>query len=359
MTERIEIAVGGQLLEGWASLSVSRRIDALAGSFRFEFAEIEPGDPIARAIQRGDVARILLDGQELVTGAIEELERFYDASSNRVAAGGRSIVADLIDSSAIHEPGEWTGAKVATIVGQLLEPYPLIRFRSDLSDPAGGSISKFALQTGESVFSAIDRLARFRGLLPRDDGGNGVYFDRPGSSRSPVSITRGANILSASVRESESGRFSRYIAHGQAIGAAAWDTAGPGQTLRAEAFDPGIRRARTLVVLSESALGQSDLETRVAFEASGRSARAYRVTYGLQGWTLGGHVWQPGELVPVFDEVLGIGNANGSPVDMLLSGVQFQASSAGGRVAQVELVRPGAFTPEPVPEPPETGPELW
>lgn len=359
MTERIEIAIGGQLLEGWKSISVTRRVDALAGSFRFQFAEIEPEDPVARAIQRGDVARILVDGQELVTGAIEELERAYDGQTHRLACSGRSIVADLLDSSAIHEPGEWNGATVATIVRQLLEPYPQVRFREDLSDPAGGSIRSFALQTGETVFAAIDRLARFRGLLPRDDGGNGIYFDRPGSSRSPVVISRGSNVLAASVTESETGRFSRYIGHGQAVGADSWETAGPGQAIRAEAFDPGIRRNRTLIVVSESALGQSDLDTRVAFEASGRAARGFRATYSLQGWTLDGHRWEPGELVPVFDELLAIGDAGGSPADMLLSGVTFRASSGGGRVANVELVRPGAFTPEPIPEPPETGPELW
>ena len=356
----IELRVGGQVLEGWSRVSVSRKADALAGSFSFSFGETQPDDPVARVIQRGQTAGVYLEDEIVLEGVIGELSTRYDGRSASVTAAGRDIAGDLVDSSAIAEPGEWNGARLETIAAQLLSAFSGISYRADLADPAAGTVSTFSLNTGETVFSALDRLARLRGLVLNSDGAGGVYMRRPGSTRAPVAISRAATILEAELRDSDSGRFSKYIAHGQAAGLEGWDAGGsPGQSLRAEAEDPGVGRDRPLVIVAGAGANVAEREARVAFEATSRAGKSRRVSYTLPGWTLEGHRWEPGERVPVYDPALGIGTSTGSPVDLVLVGVRFSASSGQGARASLELMPPGAFTLEPVPEPKTEGPSLW
>ena len=356
----ITLRVTGQILEGWTTVSVSRKLDALAGSFSFGFAEISPSDPVARAIKRGTLASVYLDENLILKGAIGELNTSYDGTSASVTAAGRDLSGDLVDSSAIAEPGEWNGATLSTIATQLLAPFPLIRWRADISDPAAGVVRSFSLNTGETVFSALDTLARMRGLLVNSDGAGGVYMRRVGALRAPVTIARGSSILSASLRDSDSARFSKYIAHGQGGGLADWDAGGtPGQSVRAEADDPGIGRDRPLIIIAETGATVPELLARVNFEASSRAAKSRRVSYTIPGWTLSGHLWTPGEIVPVYDPALAIGTSTGSPVDMVLSSVKFSASASEGRRASLELVPVGAFSVLPIPPPKSKGLELW
>ena len=356
----ITLQIGGQILEGWSQVSVSRKLDALAGSFSFGFGEISPTDPTARAIKRGDLASIMLDGVPILAGAIGELSTSYDGSSGSVTAAGRDLTGDLVDSSAIAEPGEWNGATVGLIARHLLAPFPLLRWRSDLSDPAAGVVKSFALNTGETVFAALDTLARMRGLLVNSDGAGGVFMRRPGVIRAPVTIARGSSIISASLRDSDSGRFSRYICHGQGAGLADWNAGGtPGQSVRAEALDPGVGRPRSLVIMSETGATLPELLARVNFEASSRAAKSRRVSYTLPGWTLDGHLWTPGEIVPVYDPALAIGTSTGLPVEMVLASVRFSASATEGKRAALELVPRGAFSVLPILPATTKGLELW
>ena len=354
----ITLNIGGQVLEGWSTVSVSRKLDALAGSFSFGFGEISPTDPRARAIKRGDLASITLDGVPILAGAIGELSTSYDGSSGSVTAAGRDLSGDLVDSSAIAEPGEWIGARVATIARHLLAPFPLLRWRDDLSDPTVGSVKSFSLNTGETVFAALDTLARMRGLLVNSDGAGGVFMRRPGLTRAPVTIARGSSIISADLRDSDSGRFSRYICHGQSGGLEA-DPLSAGQSVRAEAFDLGVARNRPLVILAETGATIPELFARASFEASSRAAKSRRVTYTLPGWTLDGHLWNPGEIVPVYDPALAIGTSTGLPVDMILAAVRFSATATEGKRASLELVPRGAFSLEPILAPKSKGLELW
>lgn len=353
MPEMVEVRREGEILEGWEQVNVSRAIDELAGTFELLFAEVSPEDPIARKLLRGEVVEILIDGELVLSGVVSRRTKAYNGTTNAIAVTGRDLVADVVDCSAANEPGQWRGARIATIARELLEPFPALRFREDLSIAGLGSATEFALQTGESVFSALDRLARMRGLLLASDLRGGVYFTRAGETRAPVALERGVNLEAGSIEEDETGRFSRYIVHGQGPTPAYWDVGqGPGQNFRVETTDPGVLRNRPLVLHAEDAADAAQLRARVRFEASVRAARAAKVTYTLPDWKLGGHLWRPGEKVAIFDPILEIGTAGGSPRDMLVGSVDWTRSANGGSRTILGIYRLGAFTPEP-PDPPD------
>lgn len=354
--ELLEVATADEILEGWESVSVSRAVDRLAGTYTLEFAELAPTDPRARKLLRGEVLRILVDGQLVLSGPIVGRTKAYTATSNSITVYGRDPAGDLVECAATNEPGEWNGARIATIASDILAPFTRLRFREDLSVSSLGSETKFALETGESAFSALDRLARMRGLLLASDLEGGVYFTRPGEVSAPVTLELGANIEAGTMIEDDSTRFSRYIAHGQASQLGAWDIGGvPGQSFRAFALDPGISRFRPFIIHAEAAATEADLELRAKFEASVRLARSQTVSYSLPNWRLDGYLWTPGDLVGVYDPNLEIGSERGTPVDRLIGSVNWTGSATGPSTTDLELFRPGSFAPEPIPTPKSKG----
>lgn len=348
MDEALEVYRDGEILEGWEEVRVARAIDELAGTFTLLFAEIEPDSPLERKLLRGEELEIRVGGELVLRGVIVRRTKAYNGRTNAVTVTGRDVVGDILEASAANEPGQWNGARIATIARELLEPFSALRFREDLSAANLGSVTTFALQTGETVYDALDRLARMRGLLLASDLAGGVYFTAPGGELAPVALERGINLEEGSVEEDESGRFSRYIVHGAGPTPAYWDVGlGPGQSFRVEAADAGCSRYRPLVLHAEDAASEAELRSRVNFEASVRAARALRIVYVLPGWTLDGHLWQPGERVPVWDPILEIGGPSGSPVEMLIGSVDWSRSGTGGSRTTLGIYRPGAFTPEP------------
>lgn len=352
MGDTLEVYRDGEILEGWEEVRVSRAIDALAGTFELLFPEIEPDDPTERKLLRGDRLEIKVDGELVLSPRITRRTKAYNGTTNAIAVSGSDVLADLVECSAANEPGQWKGARVATIATELLAPFSDLRFRADLSVVGLGSVTTFALQTGESVFDALDRLARMRGLLLASDLEGGVYFTRPGVEKAPVALERGSNLEQGSVEEDESGRFSRYIIHGAGPTPAYWDVGvGPGQAFRVEAKDAGVSRYRPRVLHAETAANEDELRRRVAFEASVAAARSLRIVYVLPDWTLEGHLWRPGERVSVWDPILEIGGPSGSPVEMLVGSVDWSRSATGGSRTTLGIYRPGAFNAEPVKPP--------
>lgn len=352
MADLLEVYRDGEILEGWEEVRVSRAVDAFAGTFELLFPEIAPNDPLERKLLRGERLEVRVGGELVLSPRITRRTKSYNGTTNAVTVSGSDIVVDLIECSAANEPGQWKGARIATIATEILGPFEGLRFRADLSPAELGSVTTFALQTGETAFAALDRLARMRGFLLASDLEGGVYFTKPGTTKAPVALERGANIEQGSVEEDESERFSRYIIHGAGPTPAYWDVGvGPGQSFRVETKDAGVSRYRPKVLHAETSASEAELKQRVAFEASVNAARGLRIVYVLPGWTLEGHLWQPGERVSVWDPILEIGGPTGSPVDMLVGSVDWSRSATGGSRTTLTIYRPGAFDAEPVKPP--------
>ena len=359
MSETIEIVIDGEAFEGWKSVTIQRSFDALAAMFDFDFAEVPTDDPLRKKVLKGSTVEILLDGDLLLDGAINRRREQYDGGSHSLSVSGRDILSDLVDSSATNEPGQWTNTTPSRIAAALVSVFPELSWRSDLSLD-GKPLETFSLETGETVFGALDRLARFLGAVVRSDGRGGAFFERPGSRRAPVALSRAANIEGGELDDDDSQRYSLYIGHSQGPTEAFWDAGSPGQTIRSQVADPGVPRFRPLLILAEAAAGEQSLTDRLQFESNVRAARSSQVRYTLPRWRLDGHVWDPGELVSIYDPILGIGTAAGEPVDMLLSSATLERPAGSGSRTRLEFMRPDAFQPEPPDPPPaQEGFEFW
>ena len=314
--------------------TVTRALETVAGQFRIALSERAPGETAPRIIRAGDPCELLLDGERVLKGHVDTARVSYDAGNHMIEVTGRDATGDLVDCSAASKPGEWHEAKLEEIAAALAQPFGIpVRAEAD----TGRAFRRFRIEEGETAFEAIERACRFRGVLPLSDGDGGLVLGRPTRSRTAVRLERGRNILSASGESSWLDRFSVYELRGQQPGS---DFLSPGAAahVAASARDEGVTRHRPLTLVAEQALDAAEAQERIDWEASVRAGRSRRATIAVQGWreTPGGPLWEPGRLVHVKCDWLGLDR------ELLVSAVQ-QSLDEAGTVARMTLMPAQVF----------------
>jgi prophage tail gpP-like protein len=106
----------------------------------------------------------------------------------------------------------------------------------------------------------------------------------------------------------------------------------------------GVQRMdRVLLIRPEKGHSAADAKRRADWEARIRAATAETVTISVPGWTQpNGELWPVNAVTHVqARRLIGVDG------DLLISQVEYSIGEQG-QVTQLRLVRPDAFTPEPV-----------
>ena len=225
-TDKIELRVNGLLHSGWKTASVQTAIDSLASSFDLTLSDKWPSDDVEAVVEAGPAleqisveagasCEILIGGEVLISGYIDAVDPDLSGEDHSIRIAGRSKAADLIDCSAVHSPGSWNGRRLEDIVATLIAPFGLT---VTAAISTGEAFKTFALQPGETVFAAIERMCKMRGLLPISDASGNIIIMRPQIGGSAVRIEQGKHFTAANARHSVANRFSQIIVKGQAAG---------------------------------------------------------------------------------------------------------------------------------------------
>ena len=270
----VTLTIGGRRHEGWTSATVTRALETIAGTFRISLSERAPGEAAPRVIRPGDPCEVALDDERVLLGHVDSARVSYDAGSHTIEVAGRDATGDLVDCSAATQPGEWHDEKLEAIAAALARPFGIaVRAEAD----TGAPFKRFRIEEGETVYEAIERGCRFRGILPLSDGNGGLVLGRPTRSRTATRLRRGVNILSASGEASWADRYSEYKLLGQQPGdnfLRPRDAA----HVTASARDEGVTLHRPLTIVAEQALNTAEAKERIEWEAVGarRAAPAAR-----------------------------------------------------------------------------------
>ena len=278
MTEAV-LVVGGRRLSGWTGVRVTASLEQLAPAFRLTMSERAPGEAVPREVRQGESALVVLDGETVLTGHVDAVRPSYDATSHTISVDGRDATGDLVDCSAASGTRGVAGRRLADIAAALCRPFGVgVTAQTD----TGAVFRRFRIEEGESVFEALDRACRMRGLLPLADGRGGLVLGRATRDRAAVRLERGRNILSAAGEANWSGRFSSYSVLGQQPGDD-FLTPDAAAHVIAIARDRAVSRHRPLTVVAEQALSESEAIERARWEADVRAARSRRITYTCAG----------------------------------------------------------------------------
>jgi prophage tail gpP-like protein len=346
-SDDVALLVGGRRYAGWKSIRVTLTMEGIAGGFALEVSDRWGGQAEPWPIAEGDPCRVEVSGQIVIDGYVDKRGQSVDATSRTLRYSGRDRAADLVDCSAIVEAGtvtknNWTfyNVDVAELARKIAEPHGI---RVSVAPELGAVLTRdkrVLVHPGDTCFEVIARAAGAAQVLVISDGAGGILITRGGTERA-AALIEGVNIKAGSSEFDASDRFHRYLLSSQVPGTD--EASGEATRIQAEARDLGVRRTnRVILIRPEKGYSRADSKRRADWEARIRAARSEKISITVQGWKQpDGKLWAINKRSLVrAPRTLGVYG------DMLISQVEFSVGD-GGRITQLGLVRPDAFTPEP------------
>jgi prophage tail gpP-like protein len=319
----------GKLYTGWKDISVSLSLEQASNSFSLTASDAGKAELSQHPIQLGSRCRVIMAGQPVINGWIEDDEPSYDDTTHDIKFGGRDVTCDAIDSSAQIPNQELHNVTLAEAATQLMQPYGI---KVDCPEP-GAKFDKFVINDGETGFAAIESSAKQRGLIVYTLGDGVLHIRKPNPTRTGILLKEGDNILKASGKRSHKDRFGKYVVKSQASGK-------PRQA--AEITDSSIRSTRVMIVRAEKANETASNLERAQWEMRVRKAKSERASITMQGWHYAPNkLWLPNLLVTLESPKLGMDG------ELLVASVALSVDDSGGSLSALELVHPDAYAAEP------------
>lgn len=333
--EELELLVEGRSFSGWERCEVTRSMEAASGTFS---VQVSARDPLP--IRAGQEVTVRLARAVVLRGHVDVVQARGGPRERSVVVAGRDLTADLVDCSELSEPGEWHDVDLQQVVELIAEPFG-VEVRS-LLEEATDPFFRFARQSGESAWSAIERACRLRGVLVHSSGDGALVLERPGRNLTDVALIEGRNVQEWAVGTNLTQRFSHYVVRAQHPGADDY-FADQSALVEGTAEDPLVERFRPLLVLAEGALAFEGAADRAAWEATVRAARSATCSVTVRGWRQkpGGRVWQLNELAHVVIPGAGLDQV------LLVNELRHSLDSDQGTVTEVGLTRKDAYDPQP------------
>lgn len=339
MPNDVRLDVGGMLYGGWQDIRIQRSIEQIAGQFELAITERWSGQDTPRPIHPGEECQLLIDGEPVITGYVDDVAIGYDSGNHTVTISGRDKTGDLVDCTAVQFT--WTNQTLLSAAERLCKPFGVT---ASLETEADGKFSILRQNPGDSVFATLDAAAKVRGVLLVSDGNGELIIARASKERIDSTLQLGENILSCTANFSHKDRFSEYTVATQNEMQDA-DTFGEAALhIIATIKDPLITRFRPLTVLENKLLNSKQAKERGEWERNVRYGKSQRIQYTVQGWHYApGKIWPINRLVPVSDDYLGIDD------DRLIVAVELVLNDSGQRTT-ITVAPREAFDLIPIPE---------
>lgn len=334
----LRLLVEGFRHGGWKSLRVTQTMEGIAGSFALETTD-RWGAEESWSILEEDECQVLIGDDVVIDGFVDKRNPAFDKSARTLSLTGRDRAAALVDNSLIL--ADWTFRNIT-----------LLDFAKTIAKKWGVSVSaqagltfkkrdKIVVQPGDKAYEALAREATEEGVMLVSDGAGGIVITRGGLERA-APLVEGDNIYSGGAEYDGTDRYYRYVVMAQA--ADTDECNGDDARVLAEAFDEGVRRKdRELLIQPDKGYNAADAKRRADWEARIRAARSEPVNVTVQGWRQpNGKLWRVNTIAPV--RASRGASVNG---DMRITQVEYTVSAEGGTFANLRLMRPDAFTPEP------------
>lgn len=338
---------------GWENIRLTRGIERCPSDFELTMSEpyITPTDIM---MNRGDYVEIYLGQDHVFTGFVDRLNPSYNATSHTVRITGRSLCQDIVDCG-----GNWFGLQlrnmtVDAIAKFLCDFYGVVVQVADGTN-VGAPVPLLNPMVGETIYSILERLCRFRALLLYDLPNGNLMLASGGKQASNPSSTsigastvaggfeEGINVQEASVMLSMDGQYSDY--DGVYLGLDTLKDTGGASNLVAHATDPTVPRFRYKATICESVVGgQVIAQQRVDWEMTRRNGRGQQVRLTTDSWRdAAGQLYAPNSLTSVTLPTLKLVKDA-----WLISEVTYKRNAETGTTCELVIMPASAFYQEPI-----------
>ena len=219
-----------------------------------------------------------------------------------ISIAGRDKTGDLVDCAAIYPGGQWKNRTLHQIAQDLCKPFG-VTVRWELTDSESAApFATFTLDHSETVYEALARAARHRGVLVTSNAAGELVFTHADAQQSDM-LVLGENLLSVDFEEDDRDRFSEYRVNGYARA-----NGKVGDTLNASkiasqkgiARDAGITRYRPTIVIADNKIDGNTANQRALREQRRALAKSQTFEAKLDSWfRANGALWMPNLLVGI------------------------------------------------------------
>lgn len=349
----LSLLVDGQQLTGWDGTRVTRGVERIPSDFDISLTEAFPGQSARTSVEQGQSCQVMIGGDLVLTGYIDRVERTIGPRSHRLRVTGRSSCQDIVDCSVTPDVINGNGIASPSLLDlatRLCKPF---------GKPPGITVSNLAktsvalpVSVGNSIpailtetpYQIIERVARYLGVLVYDGPDGNLVIADVATSAMSSGFQEGVNVQSAGVSLSQDQRYSEYLPCLMAVNFFGQD--GVGGMQFPKAFDPGVKRFRPLIIVSEQfQIGQSLAEKRAQWEAARRAGRSQAMQVVCDSWRdSAGRLWEPNASAPISLPSLKLTT---SANDWIIGSVSFVRDADRGTVADLLMMPKAAFQPEP------------
>ena len=341
----INLEVNGNEYTNFTEAGVTLALDTLANDFSFS-AALPEGEKLN--IKGGDACTVIVDGELVLTGYVENITGHYTATGHNVVITGRDKTSDLIDSSIDVIDDIRDSVTLKEIIEKVIT-----HIGSDIAvvnDATPAPFNKaediIAPLPGENAFLFVEQYAQKRQVILTSNA-NGDVVITNSQETSGGGLLQNAvksdtnNIIEASWSYMAGNLFRKYINKGQ-LDPGALDFAGAKSedglvSQRGESEDIDIRGGRQLVTVLSKGFSDDQLLERAKWSKKIRQSRSIAYSCHVQGFTnTAGKLWAANTVVSVFDDFADINQ------DLLINSVQFLYGAAGSRTL-LTLVPAGAY----------------
>lgn len=328
--EFVTVAAGGMEWSAFEKVQVEAGYKHAVRSFSLTVAaEIGPG-ATAAAFLPGILVTILFNGDLAFTGYVDRYQPSIDEHSRAQAViSGRSKSQDIVDSAAMHDTGRFENKTVAEI-GQALDKFGV----GVHSDQQLEKIPFYQVTPGETVFRALEKLARSQGLTMTAPPDGSLLITSGSSQRQSGGLIEGQNIKKAEADFNWSGRHS----HAEARGQRPVGTGSDNLQVVGKAQDGSVSRYRPVVIHIDDDTDTKRAKKRAKHQLAREAGHALKASVTVQGFRDdGGMLWTPGATVWLESPFLNIAQ------DMLIEKVSYEQDRSAGSLTKLDLCDPQAY----------------
>ncbi len=341
MPNDLYLKIDDTVIKNWYEVSIDKSMQNLCSEFSFSFAG---SMELYNVLSGNSTAEVFIGNEKICTGYIFSVSPKINNKTFTINIRGREKTADLVDCSAVNNPGTWNNVDLQRIVYDLCNPGETpyrFNIRVIRKIDVGGAFEQWSINTGETAADAIFRACSMRSILPMTNKDGDIELTVTSDDFAHDSLVYGKNILEADSTIKLTNLYSHYVAKAQegSKPGEAWDK--NKISVYAEAFDSNITRYRPLQLRIDDKATQKYAQEKVNWEAQVRSGKSSKTTVKVKEWEQGnGKLWDINTLVyiniPLF-------NLDGN---LLISDVNFTYSNAG-RETLLTLMEPLVFQAEP------------
>jgi prophage tail gpP-like protein len=347
--DELYLTSGDQVVTGWTDIRVTRGIERLPSDFNVGLTELYPDELAHLVIEPGAPCQVRLGEDPVITGYVDHFVPSIGPGEHSIRVSGRSKCSDLVDCAA-----EWSGGqisattvlgiaqKLGSVYGPLINGVPEgIAVTTDVKDLI--ILPQTNLMLGESAFEIIDRMARFSAVLAYDLADGSLFLTQAGTRRAASGFTEGVNVQRAYIDFSADQIYSDYNTYIQSIDT--YTDLGQGGNQLIPTHDLNCKRHRAMVIISEGGgLGNEVAVQRALWESARRFGRSRIIRLTTDSWRdASGALWEPNTLVPV-----SLPRLKFRAESLLISEVTFMRNAYSGTTAELTLMAPEAFLPQPI-----------